>query len=209
MVDNIGPTQNDSENLSDQEAIALLKQGNIKGLAALVQRYQVKAVHTALLITHNRRTAEDVVQDAFLRVYRKIDQFDESRPFSPWFLRIVINDAKKSLRVQKRYLALDDPEDGNGFAEWLMDPRKSPEKLSELAERSARVWQAIAQLKPHQREAIVLKYFLDRKEREIVERLGRPLTTVKWWLYSARKRLREILTPAGKGELEKEEASHE
>jgi RNA polymerase sigma-70 factor (ECF subfamily) len=209
MVDNVGPTQNNPDTLSDQEAITSLKQGNIKGLAALVQRYQVKAVHTALLITHNRRTAEDVVQDAFLQVHRKIDQFDERRPFSPWFLRIVINKAKKSLRGQRKYLALDDPQDGNGFAEWLMDPGKSPEMLSESAELSERVWQAIGQLKPHQREAIVLKYFLDRKEREIVESLGRPLTTVKWWLYSARQRLREILTPAGKGELEKEEASHE
>lgn len=209
MVDNVGPTQNDPETLSDQQAIRLLKQGNIKGLAALVQRYQVKSVHTALLITHNRRTAEDVVQDAFLQVYRKIDQFDENRPFSPWFIRIVINAAKKSLRGQKRVLALDDLKDSNGFTEWLMDPGKSPEMLSESAELSERVWQAIGQLKPNQREAIVLRYFLDRKESEMVESLGRPLTTVKWWLYSARQRLREILTPAGRGEFEKEEASHE
>ena len=90
MEEIIEPTQTDINRTADQQGVALLKAGNIEGLAALVREHQVRAVHAALLITCDRGLAEDVVQDAFLQVYRKIAQFDDSRPFSPWFLRIVI-----------------------------------------------------------------------------------------------------------------------
>jgi RNA polymerase sigma-70 factor (ECF subfamily) len=169
----------------------------------------MKAGHTALLITCNRQMAEDVVQDAFLQVYRKIAQFDDDRPFSPWLLKIVINFAKKALRRQRKHLSFERSEDENPIAEWLIDPKKGPETLSESAELSEQVWQAIERLSPDQREAVVLRYFLGSKEREMVETLNRPLTTVKWWLYAARRRLRELLRPVAKHELEKEEASHE
>lgn len=209
MVETVGPKQTDVEGMSDQQAIALLREGDIEGLATLVQKYQVKAVHTALLITCDRQMAEDVVQDAFLQAYRKIHQFDAGRPFEPWFLRIVINFAKKSLRRQRRHFNIEEPEDGSPIAEWLIDPKKGPETLSESAELGERVWRAIQQLSPDQREAVVLRYFLGKKERELVEILGRPSTTIKWWLYSARRRLKELLRPVEKFEHEKEEASHE
>jgi RNA polymerase sigma-70 factor (ECF subfamily) len=199
----------ESKPLSDQEAIALLKAGNINGLAVLVRRYQVKAVQTALFITCDRGLAEEVAQEAFLKAYRKIHQFDASRPFSPWFLRIVINAAKKLVKKQGRFQPLDNSDSSHALAMWLIDPTEGPEKLSETAETREEVWEAIRSLTPDQREAVVMRYFLGAKEREMVQALGRPASTVKWWLYAARQRLRQILEPGREGRLEKEEVSHE
>jgi RNA polymerase sigma-70 factor (ECF subfamily) len=200
---------NESNQLSDQEAIALLKAGEISGLEVLVRRYQVKAVQTALFITCDRGLAEEVVQEAFLRAFRKIHQFDASRHFSPWFLRIVINAAKKLVKKQGRFQPFDDSDDGHPLAAWLIEPTDGPEELSETAETREEVWEAIQRLTPDQREAVVMRYFLGVKEREMVQALDRPASTVKWWLYAARQRLQQILGPGREGRLEKEEVSHE
>jgi len=77
--------------LEEKLAIARLKQGNLDGMEALVKHHQVRAVSAAYLIVRDPFLAEDIVQEAFLRAAERIDQFDESRPFGPWFLRSVIN----------------------------------------------------------------------------------------------------------------------
>src|SRR5437763_1040324 len=95
---------------NEQQAVAHLKHGNIAGLNELVKIYQVKAVHAALLIVIDQGTAEEVVQDAFLRAFQKIDQFDDRRPFGPWFLRIVVHLALKTAAKQKRTEPLEEPQ---------------------------------------------------------------------------------------------------
>jgi RNA polymerase sigma-70 factor (ECF subfamily) len=90
--------------MEDQIAISRLKRGDLKGLEALVIRYQVRAVHAAYMIVFDRGLAEDVVQTAFVKVAERIRQFDESRPFAPWFFRIVVNDALKLAQKQKRLI---------------------------------------------------------------------------------------------------------
>lgn len=197
------PAPVDAELAPDFSAIACLKQGNIDGLETLVRRYQVDAVHAALLIVRDPDLAQDIAQEAFLQAYRKIDQFDECRPFRPWLVRIVINTALKTTRRQKRFSPLEDPEDGRRAAEWLIDPALGPESLVETAETRAMIWQALERLTPRQRAVVVLRYFLDESESEMVRDLNRPLTTVKWWLHSARQRLRTLLQPKDgkKGEL--------
>jgi len=62
--------------MEDGEAIRRLKRGDMGGMETLVSRYQVKAVRTAFLVTHDVATAEDVVAEAFVRIYHRIHQFD-------------------------------------------------------------------------------------------------------------------------------------
>ena len=81
--------------MEDQIAISRLKQGDLNGLVTLVSRYQAQAVHAAYIIVYDRPLAEDVVQTAFVKVAERIQQFDDGRPFAPWFFRIVVNDALK------------------------------------------------------------------------------------------------------------------
>ncbi len=183
--------------MDEQQAIARLKQGDPGGLEALVRRYQVPAVHAAYLIVRDRPLAEDVVQAAFLRAAEKIGQFDAHRPFGPWFLRSVANAAIKAANQHKRLVSLDAEAETESVspAGWLADPQPGPEAQAEMNETSRNVWLALEKLSPEYRAAVVLRYFLDLSESEMVEKLGHPLTTIKWRLHTARERLRVLLHP--------------
>ena len=93
--------------MDDTEAIARLRRGDIGGLEWLVRRYQVQALRTAYLIVRDHALAEDLVQTAFVRAYERIGQFDPARPFAPWFLRSVANDALKAAQRRERSVPLD------------------------------------------------------------------------------------------------------
>jgi RNA polymerase sigma-70 factor (ECF subfamily) len=180
--------------LEEKLAIARLKQGDLDGIEALVRRYQVLAVSAAFLIVRDPKLAEDIVQDAFLHAAEKIDQFDENRPFGPWFLRSVINASTKAVRRQKRLIPLDaQDEETSKVADWLMDSNPQPELILETEETRQMVWKALGELKAEQRAVIVMRHFLDMSEAEMTDELGRPLTTIRWRLKTARNQLRKIL----------------
>jgi RNA polymerase sigma-70 factor (ECF subfamily) len=82
--------------VDERDAVARLQRGDIGGLETLVRLYQVRAVRAAYLITRDAALADDIMQAAFLRAYERIGQFDATRPFGPWFLRGVVNDAVKA-----------------------------------------------------------------------------------------------------------------
>jgi RNA polymerase sigma-70 factor (ECF subfamily) len=177
--------------MDEQQAVARLKQGDLSGLEFLVQRYQVKAVHTAYLIIGDLPAAEDVVQTVFLRAAKKIHQFDDRRPFHSWLLKIVVNDAVKESKRQKRHISMGDPTDE--ILNWLTDTGPRPEELAESNELCRAVWSAIQRLAPEQRAVIVQRHFLEMSEAEMAVELQRPSSTIKWWLYSARERLKALL----------------
>ena len=180
--------------LEEKLAIARLKQGDLDGIEALVRRYQVLAVSAAFLIVRDPKLAEDIVQDAFLHAAEKIDQFDENRPFGPWFLRSVINASTKAVRRQKRLIPLDaQDEETSKVADWLMDSNPQPELILETEETRQMVWKALGELTAEQRAVIVMRHFLDMSEAEMTDELGRPLTTIRWRLKTARNQLRKIL----------------
>jgi RNA polymerase sigma-70 factor (ECF subfamily) len=180
--------------LEEKLAIARLKQGDLDGMEPLVRRYQVQAVSAAFLIVRDSKLAEDIVQDAFLRAAEKIDQFDESRPFGPWFLRSVINASTKAVRRQKRLIPLDaQDEETSKVADWLMDSNPQPELILETEETRQMVWKALGELTAEQRAVIVMRHFLDMSEAEMTDELDRPLTTIRWRLKTARNQLRKIL----------------
>lgn len=179
--------------MNEHKAIARLKQGDIGGLEDLVRAYQVRAVRAAALITHDRALAEDLVQAAFIRAYERIHQFDDSRPFGPWFLRSVVNDAVKAASRRRSQTSLDNPLPGESAA--LADPLPGPEELLERAETEEAIWEALALLPPEQRAAVVLRYYLGLSEAEIAQDQACAQGTIKWRLHAARDRLRALLTP--------------
>lgn len=180
--------------LEEKLAIARLKQGDLDGMEPLVKFYQLRAVSAAFLIVRDPKLAEDIVQEAFLRAAEKIDQFDENRPFGPWFLRSVINASTKAMQRQKRFLPLDEQdEEISRVADWLMDPGPQPDLIVETEETRQMVWKALGELTAEQRAVIVMRHFLDMSETEMTDELNRPLTTIRWRLKTARNQLRKLL----------------
>jgi len=184
--------------MDDQVTISHLKRGDLGGLESLVKRYQARAVHTAYLILHDRSLAEDVVQTAFIKVAEHVRQFDDTRPFAPWFFRIVANDALKVAKQQQRILPLPDEVDEPTahLAEWLVDPGPEPEQVFEREEMRRLILRALRSLPPEQRTVVVMRYFVDMPLSDMVSATNRPLSTIKWWLRDARQRLRRMIHEA-------------
>lgn len=189
--------------MDDQTAITRIKQGDWAGLESLVERYQARAVQAAYLIVADLPVAEDIVQTAFIKAAERIGQFDTDRPFAPWFYRIVANDALKAARKEGRSLPLE-PEwedtPAAGIARWLTSPELPPELQIEQDELRQSILQAVHGLPPEQRAVITMRYYLDLSESEMTERMERPLSSVKWWLRDARRRLRNLLNDFGREE---------
>lgn len=181
--------------MDDRIAISRIKQGDFHGLEALIQRYQASAVHAAYLIVYDRALAEDIAQMAFVKLMERMHQFDEKRPFAPWFFRIVVNDAIKAAKKQKRQVPLDEfDEPTTQLAQWLAHPEMQPERMMEQKELREHILKAIQSLPPDQRAVVVMRYFLDMSEADMSSNMDRPLSTVKWWLRDARKRLYDLMS---------------
>ena len=175
----------------DRASIDQLKAGDIGGLAALVETYQLRAIRTAFLIVRDRSVAEDLTQSAFIRAFERIDQFDSHASFGPWFLRSVANDAIKSVERTKRTVSLDDEAADEGLrAGVLVDDAAGPAALFEVAEDADALWALLGGLPPTQRAAIVLHYYAGLSHEEIAQRLDVPKATVRWRLFAARQRMR-------------------
>ena len=180
--------------MNDQREMERMRQGDIAALGALVDRHQTRALRAAYLVTHDLAMAEDVVSAAFLRVFERADRYDPER-FGPWFYRIVVNDAIKAVQRRDRTTTLDHAEDTGRPGD-----SPDPEGAAALNEERRAVRDALEQLTPSQRGAVVMRYFLDLSESEMVERTGRTRGTVKRHLHDARARLKKLLRATMSGE---------
>jgi RNA polymerase sigma-70 factor (ECF subfamily) len=178
--------------MDEQTAIQRLKRGDIGGLEFLVHRYQVKAVRTAYLVTHNPALAEEVVQDCFIQAYRAIGGFDAGRPFEPWFLQSVVHAALKAAQKAERQVLVE-PGSDDPWIENLFGRAESAESEAETLAFQQEIWNALQWLSPRQRAVVVQRYFLEMSEKEMIEQTGVAPGTVKWLLNAARSRLRILL----------------
>lgn len=180
--------------MNERQAIRLIKQGDPTGLKFLVNEYQLIALRAVYLIVHDRAIAEEIVQSAFIKVFERIAQFDDTRPFKPWFLRIVVNDALKRVSRQKQMVSIDENTEHIDFEALIVDrSQKSLEKLIEEDELRQAVWDALEALPSDQRTAVVMHYYLGLSQPEIAQSSDTALGTIKWRLHAARQRLHDLL----------------
>jgi RNA polymerase sigma-70 factor (ECF subfamily) len=177
--------------MDEKEAIRRLQQNDISGLEFLVHCHQVWAVRTAYLITCDVDLAEEVVQETFLQVYRSIRSFEGTRSFEPWFMRSVVNVSVKATKRSARNVNIDEMHESH-FMEFVQS-FESVEFQIESLELQDRVWEAMQKLSPRQRAVIVQRYFLEMSEREMAEKAGSAIGTVKGMLNAAREKLRVLL----------------
>ena len=164
---------------TEDDAIGALRRGVIDGLASLVGMHQLKALRTAYGILGDRAAAEDVVAEAFLRVFERIATFSPGRAFEPWFYRIVVNLAldlrRRTRRAEKAAATAPEP-----AAAWDVEGLEERVTLAGL----------LGTMPPEERAVLVLRYYLDLDEASIATVVGCPVGTVKSRLHRARLRLR-------------------
>lgn len=177
--------------MDEFELIRLAQSGDERALTELYRRYAPNAFKTAFLLTGNRALAEDVVQETFIQVIRKIHTLRDPSRFRPWLFQVLTNAAKTAYRrdLWRRWVPLeldthDKPDRMTPSAQERLD---ACEEIEELRE-------AIKRLKPAHCAAVVLHYFNGLPEQEIAEVLGCPLGTVKSRLYHARQELHRTLS---------------
>ncbi|MFC4907962.1 RNA polymerase sigma factor [Actinomadura gamaensis] len=137
-------------------------------LGSLFRRHHLHLVRTALLIVGDRATAEDVVQEAFARVHRRLPELSDRDDLLPYLRTAVVNGCRSVLR--RRRLRLRPAHDPSVW---------SAEAAAIVAEEHREVHAALSGLPARQREALVLRYYLDLTEAEIAEAMGISAGTVK------------------------------
>ena len=167
--------------LSEKEILIRVRQGDRQAYQGIVKSYMQTAYYIALGFVHNQQDALDISQDAFVRAFRKIKQFDPEKRFFPWFYRLLKNLCLDHIKKRKRMaeVPLDDIR--------LFKEDKNNQELKEIA------WKGIEALPFEQREVIILRYFRQYSYEEIAEVTGKPIGTVMSSLFYAKKKMREIL----------------
>jgi RNA polymerase sigma factor (sigma-70 family) len=178
--------------LEETELVRRARRGEVSAYEELVRRYQGIAHRTAYLITGEAAEAEDAAQQAFVKAFGALGRFDPDRPFRPWLLRIVGNEARNLRRSAGRRAALAlvvsrEPE----------QLAASPEAEALDRERRESLMAAVSGLVEADRQVIGLRYFLNLTEAEMAEALGVAPGTVKSRLSRAMERLREAMASSG------------
>jgi RNA polymerase sigma-70 factor (ECF subfamily) len=183
--------------VSDDALVAGIAAGDADATAAFVRRYQRRVFGLARTIVPDDRAAEDVAQEAFLRVWRHASSYDPRRgSVTTWLLTITRNLAIDAVRVRRPMpiepevlVGLDRASDDRGLQE-----------LAELGDDVARLKIALSQLPPEQLRAIVLAGLLGHTAREVGEAEGIPLGTAKTRIRSALIRLRAAMVAEERAE---------
>jgi RNA polymerase sigma-70 factor (ECF subfamily) len=165
--------------------------GDEAAFAELVGRHQTRVWRVARGLVRSDEDAQDIAQEAFLRVFRGIERFDFKYAFSTWLHRIVTNLAIDHLRKQRGQVSLsgnaDDDESGD-LATDLPDHRdERPSDAIMSRELASEVRDVLDGLADHFRTALVLREFEGLSCREISEVVGATQVTVRWRLHRGRK----------------------
>ncbi|MGH7727807.1 MAG: RNA polymerase sigma factor [Vulcanimicrobiaceae bacterium] len=172
---------------NDERLAAAAGAGSAAAFETLVEEYRLPLLRLAYRLVHDPDEANDIVQDVFLRAFRKIDDFRADRPFDRWLYAIARNAAFDSLRRRRRATAFAQREDA------LPGSAPGPEELAVRDDEAMHIHDALGALPERYREALELYYVHDLRYREIAETLGIPLGTVKTFISRAKRKLRDDL----------------
>ena len=180
----------------DGQLVRATRRGDLGAFEALVGRYQRQATAVAFRLLNSREDAMDVVQDAFLRAYERLDTLSKPRRFGPWLLRIVSNLSlnfrrARALRRTEPLQWTDEPDGQHGRTARPDPSAVQPAEEASAREMSTLLADAVARLPDRQRQALVLFALEQMPQKEIAEMLGCSVEAVKWHVFAARKKLKE------------------
>ncbi len=180
---------------SEKELIAAAKAGDEHSFELLILQCRTKAYNIALRYLRNEEDAMDALQESFIKIFRYLKNFKEDSKFDTWVYRIVVNTCNDMLRknsalAAERTVCGDEEED---YAVKIPDSAPGPQEALLRREQIEQILKGMEQLKPEQREVIILRDIQGLSYEEVGSVLQCSIGTVKSRINRARGRLREIL----------------
>ncbi len=167
------------KSLADGDLVLRVRAGDGDAFRVLVERHTNKAYWTAYNVVRSHEDAQDIAQEAFIRVYRFIDRYDNRQRFSTWLYQIVVNLAIDNLRRRKGAAALE------RVAEAVSN-EAGPVARAELSEQQERVWEVLGSVPDQYRVILVLRDIEGLPSQEVADVLNVNHATVRWRLHRGR-----------------------
>jgi RNA polymerase sigma-70 factor (ECF subfamily) len=186
-VATVGPLS--TKAVSDESLISQIASGDKHAIRVLIARHNTRVFRFLLRIVRNEATAEDLLNDVFVDVWRHATRFEARCRPTTWILAIARNKALCSLR-RRSSDELDDQMD-------IEDPADNPETIAQKASRSAILQECLRQLSVSHREVVDLVYYHEQSIDEAAQIIGALSNTVKTRLFYARKQLAELMFKRG------------
>ena len=177
------------------------KSGDTRAFDELVLKYQKQIYELAYNFTHHVDDAFDLSQEIFLRAFKALDKFKGEAAFYTWLYRIAKNACIDYTRKRKRYqnVALEDDILFSYQNSYRGISNDMPDKNAERKELEIEISKAIEQLSPRQKQVFILRHYEGLALKEIAEKLGLRIGSVKAHLFNATRMLRKLLTPYVEG----------
>jgi RNA polymerase sigma-70 factor (ECF subfamily) len=179
------------QEIPDETLIGKIAGGDKHAMELLYARHHVRAYRFILRLVRNEATAEDLVSEVFLDVWRQAGRFEGRSAVSTWLLAI---GRFKALSALRRRRGVDLDEEAVAAIE---DPSDDPGVVLQKKDKSSLLRHCLSALSPEHREIIDLVYYHEKSVEEAAEIVGIPEGTVKTRMFHARKKLAELLTAQG------------
>ena len=184
----------------EDELVRRAQSGDLDAFEALMRAHEKSVYNLALRMTNQPQDAEDMAQEAFLKLWRALPDFRWECKFSVWLYRIVSNVCLDWLRRQSRRPAVSlsaEDEDGETVEREIPDERQTPERLLEQKLTREAVQAGLGQLSEEQRQILLLREIRELSYEEIGQALSLEPGTVKSRLFRARRKLADWLLANG------------
>jgi RNA polymerase sigma-70 factor (ECF subfamily) len=175
----------------DEVLIGRIANGDRLAMQVLFARHHVRVFRFVVRLVRNETTAEDLISEVFLDVWRQAGRFEGRSAVTTWLLSIARFKALSALRRRP------DEELDEETAGAIEDPSDDPEVALEKKDKSAIIRKCLTGLSAEHREIIDLVYYHEKSVEEVAEIVGIPENTVKTRMFYARKKLAELLKAAG------------
>lgn len=185
------------EHVADAHEIALVQAlvaGNESAYEQLIARFERPVYNLVARLIDDPSSASDVVQEVFLKIFRRVNSFRGDCALKTWVYRIAVNEARNqvrwSIRHRHKEVAIE-TDDGLGGAEWMTDSKPSPLEIAADQETHALIAEVLGQVAPAYRAALVLREVEGLSYEEIAQILETNLGTVKSRIVRGREDLRQ------------------
>ncbi len=185
--------------IPDEALVRMFVDGASEPFEELIRRYQGKIVNFIYRSTGDYQRAEELAQEAFMRVFRNARNYDERYRFSTWIYTIAKNLASNELRDRSRdpdsyhIREADWPADGAFVGELVSSRTKEPDRILTEREVKEKLSEAIGELEPDQRMALVMKEYEGMTYAQIADVFDASPGTVKSWLHRSKRQLAKWL----------------